>query len=129
MYDVSNKFPSAHKAYFLDYYHPANQGSQNHFSKMLLSFKDGNPEGYTFFHKLINNVNNSILQCDIGLRALGSDETNSRENSDHPINKLLKSGSLNNKYVGHTLSKPITDQLKFAGNSGNRRAILSDTYL
>ena len=128
MYNVSKKFPSAATAYFLDYYYPANQGSQNYFSKKLLDFKDGKSEGYNFFYNQIRKARTDLLGCDVGVRALSSGETNSNDNHNHPIHRLLKSGLLKNDNVGHVLSKPVTNQLKFAGSSANRKQILDNTY-
>ena len=128
MYNVSKKFPSATAAYFLDYYYPANQGSQNYFSKKLLDFKDGNSEGYNFFYNQIEKSRTDLLGCDVVIRALGSEETNPIGNFNHPLHLLLKSKLLNNDNVGYQLSKPVTNQLKFAGSSANRKQILNNTY-
>ena len=115
MYNVSKIFPSASAAYFLDYYYPVNHGSQNDFSRKLLDFKDNTTQGYNYFFNLIRNTNTDFLKCDVALRALCSDETNSKDNYNNALQKLLKTGVLKNKNVGHFLSKPTTKQLKFAG--------------
>ena len=128
MYNVLKKFQSASAAYFLDYYYPVNQGSQNDFSRKLLDFKDNTTQGYNYFFNLIHNTNTGFLKCDVALRALGSDETNSKDNYNNALQKLLKTGVLKNNTVGHFLSKPTTKQLKFAGGSANRKQILNNSY-
>jgi hypothetical protein len=128
MYNISSKFPSASGAYFLNYYHPKNRKNHNYFSQRLLDFKDRDIQGYYYFYNLIKRANTNILKCDVGLRALGSSETNSKHNIKQPLYKLLKSGLLKNKLIGHVLNKPITKQMKNAGGKDNRKQILSNTY-
>lgn len=108
--------------YSLAYYREGVEGE-------LIGFKRG--DGTSVLHWL-NAIKEEDFSCigkvDYIVRALGSRETrcNSRTSLDLVGELLAK--KLRAKYIRNILSKKRTEQLKFAGNGYNRKAIIHKAY-
>lgn len=107
---------------FLAYYRESVEGE-------LRSFKGGNRDSVLHWLNMIEKLDFSDFgKVDYIVRALGSGETHCSSKTPLDLMGELLAKKLGAKYVRDVLTKTRTQQLKFAGGSYNRKAILDKTY-
>ncbi len=96
----------------------------------VLRFKDAKNDSITHWLHVIEKLDLSFLpKVDYIVRALSSNETTC-VNTETPLDMVAKTIAKKTgaKYIKTVLSKKRTQQLKFAGNSYNRKGILDHAY-
>ena len=131
IYDISEKFPELDGAYFFKYYIPANTGSQDDFSRLLLKFKDGDSNAIDSMTKYIESLSlkTNFQRKHIGMRVLGSNELKAnRPNGTIPLDTILRLMPINLLGWGYLRKNRTTQPLKNAGGKDSRMALLKNVY-